>query len=141
MNNLKVSMCTALGVVGGFMAQLYGGWSADMATLGIFMVIDFAIGLALALVFKRSPKTATGAAESNQCAKGLCKKGVALLVVLAAHRLDISLGTEYIKTATIIGFIVNEAISIIENAGLIGVPMPKAVKNAIEVLRNKGDET
>ena len=60
-----------------------------------------------------------------------------MLFVLIAHRLDVSLGTDYIRTATIIGFIANEMLSIIENAGLMGVPLPEVIVRAIEILKNK----
>ncbi|MBE7024013.1 MAG: phage holin family protein, partial [Ruminococcaceae bacterium] len=69
--------------------------------------------------------------------KGLCKKCVTLLFVLIAHRLDVSLGTEYIRTATIIGFIANEVISIVENAGLMGLPLPKVITKAIDILKKE----
>ena len=63
------------------------------------------------------------------------KKSATLAIVLVAHRLDLSIGTEYIKTTVIIGFIANETISIIENAGLMGLPMPSAITNAIEIFK------
>jgi len=59
---------------------------------------------------------------------------------IIAHRLDVSLGTEYIRTATIIGFIANEVISIVENAGLMGIPLPTVITKAIDILKNKGEE-
>ena len=63
------------------------------------------------------------------------------MFVLIAHRLDLSMGVHYIKTATVIGFIVNEAISIIENAGIMDIPLPKALIKAVEVLKQKeGDK-
>ena len=58
-------------------------------------------------------------------------------MVMVAYRLDMTLGTEYIKTGVIIAFIANEAISIIENLGIMGVPMPAVLKKAIEVLQEK----
>ena len=76
--------------------------------------------------FKKSKKTESGALESHAGWKGLCRKGVTLLIVLVACRLDMTIGTTFIKDATVIGFIVNETISLIENAGLMGVPIPKA---------------
>ena len=60
-----------------------------------------------------------------------------LLIVLVACRLDLTLSTTYIKDAVIIAFIANETISIIENAGLMGVPMNDTLKNAIDVLQKK----
>ena len=137
---MKEGICTGVGVVGAFIASLFGGWDAGLMTLIIFMAIDYISGLLVAGVFHNSKKTESGTLESRAGWKGLCRKGVALLVVLVAHRLDLVIGVDYIKTATVIAFIVNEAISIIENAGLMGLPMPKAVTKAIEVLKNKSDE-
>ncbi len=135
MANLKTFICTIFGVVGGFFARLFGGWSEDIVTLLIFMAADFAMGLVLAGVFHKSNKSENGNLNSKAGWRGLCKKGVTLLFVLIAHRLDVSLGTSYIKTATIIGFIANEVISIVENAGLMGLPLPQVIKKAIEVLK------
>lgn len=133
----KVAFCASIGAIGGFIVDMFGGWSEDMVTLIIFMAIDYIMGIIIAGVFKKSKKTASGALESKVGWKGLCKKGVTLLFVLIAHRLDVSLGVHYIKTATIIGFIVNEAISIIENAGIMDIPLPKALIKAVEVLKQK----
>lgn len=138
MNNLKMLICTVFGAVGGFIARAFGGWSEDITTLVIFMAIDFILGLAVAMVFKKSPKTETGALESRSCFKGLCKKCAILLCVLVSARLDMTLGADYIKTATVIAFLANELISIIENVGLMGVPLPTVMTNAIDILKNKG---
>ena len=104
MNYLKNTICLTLGLIGSVIANLFGGWTEDMVTLVIFMGIDFAMGLIIALVFKKSEKSATGAADSRACFKGLCKKCVILLFVLIAYRLDLELNCNYIKTATIIYF-------------------------------------
>lgn len=138
-SSAKVMVCTVIGAVGGFVANLFGGWSEDMITLIVFMATDFIMGLIVAGVFKNSGKSASGALESKAGWKGLCRKCVALLFVLIAHRLDISLGVNYIRTAAVVGFIANEAISIVENAGLMGVPLPQVIVKAIEVLKNKAD--
>ncbi len=103
------------------------------------MAIDYATGLILAGVFKKSPKSCGGALESRAGLKGLCRKCGILLAVLVAYRLDIAVGADYIRTSVIIAFIANEAISIIENIGLMGVPLPGAIKKAIEVLRSKNN--
>ena len=136
-NEIKVLVCTAVGVFGSMISKAFGGWSEDMVTLIIFMAIDFITGLIVAGVFKASGKSETGALNSKASFKGLCKKCVMLLFVLIAHRLDIMLGADYIKTATIIGFILNEVISIVENAGLMGIPLPAIIAKAIEILKNK----
>ena len=78
--------------------------------------------------------------ESRAGWKGLVRKGMTLLIVLIACRLDVMLGVNYIRDAVVIAFVVNETLSIIENAGLMGVPIPAAITKAIEMLREKSDE-
>ena len=72
--------------------------------------------------------------------KGLCRKGVTLLIVLVACHLDTVMGSNFIRDATVIAFIANETLSIIENAGLMGVPIPKALTGAIEILKQKSEQ-
>ena len=110
-----------------------------MITLLIFMGIDFLLGVLIAAFWKKSDKSKTGAVSSYSAWKGLVKKGVTLLIVLVAHRLDITLGTEYIRPAVIIAFCANELISIIENLGIMGVPLPAVLTKAMELLQNKTD--
>ena len=140
MNGLKTMICTGIGIVGSTVAAAFGGWDAAMITLISMMVIDYLTGVLVAGVFHNSPKTENGTLESKAGWKGLCRKGVTLLIVLVAARLDIILGTGFIRDAVIIGYIANEVISIIENAGLMGVPIPAAIEKAIEVLQSKGEE-
>lgn len=129
-----------VGAIGAFIANLFGGWNTSMTTLLIFMAIDLVTGFMVAAIFKNSPKTATGLVKSVTTWKGLCKKGVSLLFVLVGHRLDLSFGTNFIRDAVTIAFIANELISIVENAGLMGVPIPKTITDAIEVLKEKSDK-
>lgn len=136
---MKSFICTAIGAIGAGIAAAFGGWSAALTTLIIFMAIDYLSGLILAGVFHRSSKTESGALESKAGWKGLCRKGLTLLIVVVASRLDVMLGTTFVKDAVCIAYICNEAISILENAGLMGVPIPKAIKNAIEILKKKGE--
>ena len=126
---------SAVGVIGGFIAMAFGGWSDALITLMIFISVDYVTGLIVAGIFKKSKKSENGALESRAGFKGLCRKGVALLIVLVAVRLDIVMQTTYIKDAVIIAFIVNESISIIENAGLMGIPIPVAIAMAIYFLK------
>lgn len=129
-----------VGAVGGFIATMFGGWSEALITLIIFMSVDYITGLAVAGIFKKSKKSESGALESRAGFKGLCRKGVALMIVLVAVRLDIVMHTSYIKDAVIIAFIANEAISIIENAGLMGLPIPAVIVKAIDVLKKESEK-
>ena len=135
---MKNVIISAVGVVGSFLASCFGGWTESLTTLLIFMGIDFLTGFICAAVFHKSQKTETGALESKASFKGLCRKGVILLIVLVGHRIDLAIGASYVRDAVCIAFIVNETLSIVENAGLMGVPIPKVITNAIEILKKKG---
>ena len=133
-------LCTYVGVIGGAIAGLFGGWDTALQTLVIFMAVDYITGLIVAGVFHTSPKTKTGTLESRAGWKGLCRKGVSLLVVLVACRLDAIIGSSFIRDATVIAFACNETISIIENAGLMGVPIPAALTKAVDVLKQRAEK-
>ena len=138
---MKQAICTFGGLLGGMIAAGFGGWDQAMTTLLIFMAADYLTGLAVAGVFHRSGKTESGALNSNVGFRGLCKKGVCLLIVLVAARLDLLLGVEFMRDAVIIAFIINELISILENAGLMGVPIPEALKRGLDLLQRRSGGT
>lgn len=125
-------------MVGSLVASFFGGWTASLTTLLIFMAVDYVSGLIVAGVFHNSPKTETGTLESRAGLKGLIRKFYMLLFVLIGHRLDIAVGTTYIRDAVCIAFMVNELLSIVENAGLMGLPVPPVITNAIDILKKKG---
>ena len=134
---MKDYILTGIGITGGFLASLLGGWDSALYTLVLFMAIDYVTGLIVAGIFKKSGKTNNGALESMAGFKGLCKKGVMLLIVMLGYRLDLMVGTTFVKDAVVIAFVANEAISIVENAGLMGIPMPDVIIKAIEVLKKE----
>lgn len=137
---MKGKLCTMVGMIGSLVASWFGGWDTGLATLVAFMCIDYMSGLIVAGVFHKSNKTKNGALESLAGWKGLCRKGMTLLFVLIAYRLDLAIGTTYsIRDAVVIGFMVNELISIVENAGLMGLPLPAIITKAIEVLTKKAE--
>lgn len=136
---VKEMICTAAGLTGGCIAKLFGGWDSALVTLIIFMIVDYLSGLVVAGVFHKSKKSENGALDSKAGWKGLCKKGMALAVVLIAYRLDLALGLNFIRNAVIIGFMANELISIVENAGLMGVPLPAVINKAIDILTTKAN--
>ena len=105
------------------------------------MLMDWVTGgILLPAVFKKSPKSKNGALESRAGWKGLCRKGMMLLIVLVAVRLDLLMGTDYLRDAVCIAFIANEALSIVENAGLMGVPLPEMLRNAIDILGKSAEK-
>lgn len=137
MNELKAYVLGTCALLGGLFGQLFGGWTAALGTLIFCMAVDYVTGLIVAGVFHTSDKTPGGGLESRAGWKGLCRKGVTLLIVLVASRVDLALGTAFVRDAVIVGYIVNEVISIIENAGLMGVPIPDALVQAIDALQGK----
>ena len=137
---LKGQLCIVVGIAGSFITTLFGGWSEGMTTLLIFMIVDYISGLAVAGVFHKSKKTDSGTLESRAGWKGLCKKVMTLILVLIAHRVDLALEMDIIQNAVVIGFITNEFISIIENAGLMGLPLPAVISKAIDLLTDKSEE-
>lgn len=139
-NIAYASIVSVIGAAGAYIANFFGGWDSSLTTLVVFMAVDYITGLLVAAVWKKSPKSDTGALESHAGWKGLIKKCVTLLVVLMATRLDIVLQVDFVRTAAVIGFIVNETLSIVENLGLMGVPVPDVVINAIEKLKGKDTE-
>lgn len=136
-NQAKIIILSAMGIVGSIIANLLGGWDMALQTLILFMAVDYITGLITAGVFKKSNKSESGALESKAGWKGLCKKGVTLFIVLIAAQLDKLTGMEVIRDAVIIAYTVNEALSIIENAGLMGIPIPSIITKALDALQNK----
>lgn len=136
-NNFKIAIMSIFGIIGCITANLLGGWDTALQTLVLFMAVDYMTGLIVAGVFKKSDKTESGALESRVGWKGLSKKGVTLMIVLVASQLDKVTGTEMIRNAVVIAYMVNEAISIVENAGLMGVPVPPVIRRALEILKDK----
>lgn len=125
-------------VVGTFIAEALGGWDSAMITLIVIMVIDYITGMSCALVWHKSPKTESGCADSSVGMKGLIKKGAILLIVLIAARLDITLNLAgAARLATIMFFIGNEGISVVENLGIMGVPLPAIIKNSLAKLKDE----
>ena len=136
---MKEKDCTVLGLIGSALCWAFGGWDASIAALLVCMAVDYVSGSMVALVFHNSRKTESGAYNSTYGLKGLCKKGMMLLFVLVAVQIDKILGTAYARDAVCIGFCSNEVLSIIENLGLAGIPMPQAITKALEQLQKHGN--
>ena len=132
---MKQTICTALGLTGAALSWALGGWDAALTALVICICVDYVSGSLVALVFHNSNKSDSGAYNSAYGLKGLCKKGLMLLFVLVAVQIDRLMGADYVRDAVCIGFCSNEILSITENLGLAGVPMPQAVVKALEQLQ------
>ena len=136
---IKESLCTSVGIAGSMIISLLGGWDVPMKALVICMIIDYLSGLMVAGIFHKSKKSDNGALNSSTGLKGLCKKCMVLFWVIIMAQVGKVTNMEYLRNAVIIGFIANEFISIAENAGLMGVPLPKAVYRAIDILNERSE--
>lgn len=110
---------------------LFGGWSALIQILVAFVVIDYITGV-LAAAYH-------GKLNSNIGLKGIAKKVFIFVIVACGHLVDSAMGTQdLVRDAAIYFYIANELLSILENAGEIGLPVPDILKNSIDSL--KGNE-
>ena len=133
---MKETICMIAGVVGGVITTLLGGWDSALATLVVFMGIDFVTGIVTAAMGK-SKHSESGTLNSTAGWGGLAKKFCILLMVVVGVRIDILIGTNYIRDTVCISFCLNELLSIVENTTLMGIPYPPVIKKAIDVLQTK----
>ncbi len=135
----KFTLLSIVGIIGGYISSFFAGVNTMVLTLIIFMIIDYITGVICA-VFNKSEKTENGGLDSKVGWRGICKKVITILLVLVANRLDVVIGTDYIMDCVIFGFMANEIISIIENSGIMGVPIPEIIRKAIAILNSKGEK-
>ena len=126
--------------LGGAIAGWFGGWSALMTALAVMMAMDYLTGC-MAAFAGRSTKTQGGGWLSQESFKGLMRKGAIMLMVLLGTLLDRAVGTDgmVFQTATACYYIANEGLSVLENVAQLGVPVPAAVRRALEALKEKGE--
>ena len=130
MEKIKIfytAVCTSL-------AYIFGGMDKMLAILIIFISIDFVSGFIKAWVRKEF--------ISSKFYIGGAKKIGILIIVAVATQLDklISIDNMALRTVTISYYIANEGFSILENWGAMGLPLPAAIKNALEKLRKDGKD-
>ena len=125
--NIMAGICTIL-------SFLFGDMEGLMVALIALIILDYISGVIAAAVEKRL--------SSEVGAKGIAKKIFMLLIVALANIVDINvIGDGHVlKTVTVVFYICNECISLIENAGRIGVPVPKKLLDVLEQLRDKDDD-
>lgn len=127
LKNILAGVCTVL-------SFLFGDMEGLMVALVALIILDYISGVIAAAVEKRL--------SSEVGAKGIAKKIFMLLIVALANIVDINvIGDGHVlKTVTVVFYICNECISLIENAGRIGVPVPKKLLDVLEQLRDKDDK-
>ena len=143
MHEKMIAICGVLGIIGATIAEALGGWDNAIIALLVFMAVDYATGLICAIVFRKSNKSTSGGLSSAACWRGLVKKCCTLLIVVVGHYADVLLGTNFLRTAIVLAFCVEELISITENMALMDF-LPDGVQNVldkiIDLIKNKNDK-
>ncbi|MCD9023192.1 phage holin family protein [Cohnella silvisoli] len=123
-------VCALLGAAVSFS---FGVWNEPLTFLLVLMAIDYFTGVVAAV------REGSGL-NSNIGFWGLFRKGLILLVLLIAHRLDLLLGIDIVMGASVFFYIANELLSVIENYGRIGLPLPDRLRRIVRVLRDRAGE-
>lgn len=118
--------------IGGYLGYFLGGWDGFLYALTAFVVVDYLTGVMAACVQKKL--------SSEIGFKGICKKVFIFLLVGIGNIIDAKIIGEggVVRTAVIFFYVSNEGISIIENAAIIGLPVPQKLKDILAQL--KGDD-
>ena len=139
----KILQAVSAGV--GIVISFFCGLPPIIWVLLAVMTMDFITGIMVGVTGK-SPNTEYGGLSSSAAFLGLAKKIIILIVVALAHLLDYAVATSSgidfaaISGATCFWFVASEGISIIENAALMGVPIPDQIKQLLEVMRGKKND-
>lgn len=126
-SHVKSAIIASSSIIGIFLSRIFGEWNDSLFALVIMMTIDFITGLAVAGLFQKSTKTFSGGLSSRVCAMGIAKKVGTLLLVAVAYQADMLLSVDYLRTAVIWALCASEILSIIENAGAMGI-LPESVQ-------------
>ena len=135
----------AISAAAGAVASFFCGLPPILWVLLAVMTLDYLTGI-LCGIMGKSQKTEHGGLSSSTAFTGLLKKLLIIAIVSLAYLLDhavtLNVGVQFaaVSGATCLWFIASEGISVVENAAQMGVPIPKALKQALEVMKGHGDE-
>lgn len=119
-------------VFGSILTFAFGSWSEPLTFLLIVMAIDYITGITAAI------REGSGL-DSTVGFWGLVKKGLMLLIVMLCHQIDEMLGSEMAMGGAIAFYIVNELLSVIENFGRMGIPLPPQLQTIVKALRDRAE--
>jgi toxin secretion/phage lysis holin len=132
MERLDVVYKTGAAILGGLAGLVFGESIGLLVALFWMVVIDYGSGIVTAFMEKTL--------SSKIGFKGIAKKVMIFVMVVLAHQVDSALGTKNMfRDATIVFYMANELLSIFENAGRMGVPVPDRLMQAVEVLKGKSE--
>ena len=128
---METTFKSVIAVGGGLASYLFGGWSVLLQTLVVFIVLDYIFAIVVAATH--------GKLNSKKGFKGIAKKVGILVLVAVAHQVDSVLGDgSLIRDSVIFFYIANELLSILETVGKTNLPIPNALRKAVETLNSKG---
>ncbi|WP_438349946.1 phage holin family protein [Paenibacillus sp. FA6] len=131
MERLDLALKWGIALFGSVGTYLWGGWSELISFFLIAIVIDYVTGMLASIKEGHGLSSSVGF-------WGIAKKGLMLLVVILAHRLDVLMGTDVIMIGAIYFYLANELISVTENYGRLGLPLPNKIKDVIAIFKQKG---
>lgn len=137
---MKNTFCFILGGVCGVVSTFLGGFDSNVIALATLMLTDLLTGVFLAILLHKSPKTEGGLGSSKVFLLGAFRKIYMLILCGIGKQLDTVLGTAFLRDGIVYAFMANEILSIIENAGLMGIPIPKVLESGLEILKGKSDK-
>lgn len=127
---MKEFICSLLSTIGYLFIYLVGGWDVALQCLVIAIALDYISGLMKAYINKTL--------SSRIGMRGLIKKLGLLIIVMVGTLVDRATGnTGAVRTLVIYYFVANEGLSILENLGQAGIPIPQSVKKALKALKNQ----
>lgn len=129
---MKENMQLAFAALGGALGTVLGGWDGFLYALVVFVVVDYLTGL-MAAAIKKKLSSETGF-------RGICKKVFIFLLVMVAHIIDAQVIRDgsVVRTAVIFFYLSNEGISILENAAVVGLPVPGKLREVLGQLQDDG---
>lgn len=133
----KMEKCfnTLVAIIATFFTYLFGSWDLALQVLIVFMILDYVTGVLYAFISNQL--------NSEVGFKGLVKKLMILVVLIIGVMLDRILGTGTWAFRTLVAYfyIANEGISLLENVGNIGIPIPNKMRQALEQLNKDNEES
>jgi toxin secretion/phage lysis holin len=130
---METSLKVGMAIGGATASFLWGGWTIAIQALMVFAMIDYVTGVVAA--------GKEGNLSSRLGGRGIAKKVMIFLIVAVAHMVDQMLGDgDIVRDATITFYLCNEGLSIIENSGKMGLPVPTVITQAIQILKGKDKE-
>ena len=135
MNKMEKIFNSLVAVLATFFTYIFGSWDLALQVLIVFMVLDYGTGVLYAFLNNQL--------NSEVGFKGLVKKCMILVVLIIGVMLDriVGNGTWVFRTLVCYFYIANEGISLLENVGNIGIPIPNKIRNALEQLNKDGEES